>query len=85
MYLPNVPGAMTIPESRVAALIFSGGFRLVWAEIQCTVHVNLSKWPINQLKPVHSSRQQLIRTYCSNVYTIATEAIGSGDLSRAQI
>ena len=44
--------------------------QLVWAEIKCMLHVDLSKWPMKQLKPVQQSRQQALKVYCSNIYTI---------------
>jgi len=34
------------------------------------VHVDLSKWPINQLKPVQQIRQQALKAYCPNIYTV---------------
>ena len=37
---------------------------LVWAEIECTVHVALPKWPISKLTIVPQSRQQVLRAYC---------------------
>ena len=43
---------------------------LVSAEFKCTVHVVLPKWPINQFKPVQQSRQQVLRAYCPNIYTM---------------
>ena len=43
---------------------------LVWAEIECTVHVALLLQSINQLKSFQKSRQQAPRAYCSNVYTV---------------
>ena len=44
---------------------------LVWAEIECTVHVALPKWPMNQFIPVHQSRQQVLRAYCPNLCTVS--------------
>ena len=32
--------------------------------------VVLSKWPMNQFKPVQQRRQQIIRAYCPNIYTV---------------
>ena len=43
---------------------------LVWAEIVYFVYVALTKWPINQFKPVQQSRQQWRRAYCPNIYTV---------------
>ena len=34
------------------------------------VHVALSKRPINQFKPVHQSRQLMLRDYCHNIYKL---------------
>ena len=30
----------------------------------------MSKWPINQFIPVHQSRQQALRPYCPNIYSV---------------
>ena len=38
--------------------------------VQCMFHVALSKRPIHQFKPVQNSRQQVLKAYCSNVYTV---------------
>ena len=38
------------------------------AEIKCTVHVALPKWPISQFKLDQKSRQQVLRSYCFNIY-----------------
>ena len=43
---------------------------LVWADIECAVHVALPKWPINNFKLVKQSRQQVPRAYCPNLYTV---------------
>ena len=43
---------------------------LIWAEIKFTVHVILSKWPINKFKLDQQIRQQTLRTYCPNLYTV---------------
>ena len=43
---------------------------LFWAEFECTVHVALPKRSINQLKPVHQSRHQVLRSYCPNIYIL---------------
>ena len=43
---------------------------LVWAEIECTVHVSLPKQPINQFKPVQQSRYQVLRAYCPYTYIL---------------
>ena len=40
------------------------------AENKCTVYVALPKRPINQFKLYQQSRQQAIRGYCSNIYTL---------------
>ena len=37
------------------------------------VHVALWKQIINQFKPVQQSRQQALRVYCRNIYTVGTE------------
>ena len=42
---------------------------LVWAEIECKMHVSLPKQPpISQFKLVQQSRQQMLRVYCPNIY-----------------
>ena len=38
---------------------------LVWVDINCTMHVVLSKQPINQFKPVWHSRQQALKACCT--------------------
>jgi hypothetical protein len=43
---------------------------LVWAEIECTVHVSLLKRPTKPFKPVQQSVQQVLRAYCPNIYTV---------------
>ena len=35
------------------------------------LHVALLKWSINQIKPVQQSRQQGLRAYCPNIYTVS--------------
>ena len=45
---------------------------LVWAEVKCSVHVALQKWPINQFKPVKQSKKQELRAYCLNIYFLLT-------------
>ena len=47
----------------------------MWAKIKCTVHVTLPKRRINQFKPVQQSRQQVLRAYFSNIYTVS-RAVG---------
>ena len=39
-------------------------------EIKCTWHVALSKWAIDQFKPVQQSRQQALKAYCPNIYCV---------------
>ena len=34
------------------------------------VHVDLPIWPINRLEPLQQSRQQVLRAYWPNVYTV---------------
>ena len=34
------------------------------------VHVTLAKQPINQFKPVQQRRDQVLRAYCPNIYTV---------------
>ena len=60
---------------------------LVWTEMKCTVHVALSKRSTNQLKPVQQSRQQLLRAYYPNKYTVqaADEACEKRSLTRMQM
>ena len=36
------------------------------------MHIVLPKHPTNQFKPVLQSRQQALKTYCSNIYTVST-------------
>ena len=45
---------------------------LVWEEIKCTVHMAVSKWPINQFEPFRKSEQQVLRAYCPNIYTVSS-------------
>ena len=40
-----------------------------------TVHVALPKWSINQLKPFRQCRQQGLRFYCPNIYTVTKEKV----------
>ena len=42
------------------------------AEIKCTGHDALSKWPINQFKSVQQSRQHPLRAYCPDIYFVTT-------------
>ena len=37
------------------------------------MHVALPKWPIDQFKPVQKSRQQELRAYFPNIYTVTSE------------
>ena len=39
-------------------------------KIKCKVHVALPKRYTNQFKPVKQSRQQALRAYCPNLYTV---------------
>ena len=39
-------------------------------EIKCTFHVTLPKCPINKSELDQQSRQQPLRAYCPNVYTV---------------
>ena len=34
------------------------------------MHASLAKWLINQFKPVQQRRQQALRAYCPNIYTV---------------
>ena len=43
---------------------------LVRAEIVYTIHVVLHKQFLNQFKPVQQSRQQALKAYCTNIYTV---------------
>ena len=60
------------------ALILLISSWLVLSEVECTVHK--PKWPINQLEPTQQSRQQVIKAYCPNIYTVTLMLIGSGSL-----
>ena len=40
------------------------------AEMECTVHVAMSKWPIYQFKPVQQSRKKMLRNYYLDIYTV---------------
>ena len=40
------------------------------SSVCCIVHTALPKWPIHQFKPVQQSRQQTLRAYCPNEYTV---------------
>ena len=44
---------------------------LVWAKIECRVDVALPKQPITQFKPVQQRKQQALRAYFPNIYTVA--------------
>ena len=44
------------------------------AEIKCTVHVALPKWPINQFNLVQQSRQHALRAYFSTIYILSIQA-----------
>ena len=44
--------------------------RLVWAKIECTVHISLPECLIKQIEPVKQSRQQVIGAYCPKIYTV---------------
>ena len=41
-----------------------------WSRQISSVHVALPKQTINQFEPVQQSRQQALRPYCSNIYTV---------------
>ena len=56
--------------SYILALVHLIPSWLVWAEIECTVHVSLPKQPINQFKPVQQSRYQVLRAYCPYTYIL---------------
>ena len=43
---------------------------LVLAEIKRAVHVTLSKCPIHHFKAVQKTRQQVLRAYCPDIYTV---------------
>ena len=47
----------------------------VWVEIKCKLHVAVPNQKTNQFKLVKQSRQQVLRAYCSKVYTY-TEVVG---------
>ena len=59
---------------RTQLLFRFGTFNSVLAgrnvEIKFTVHFALPKRPINQFQPVWQSRQQVLRAYCPNIYTV---------------
>ena len=40
------------------------------SSVRYMLHVTLPKWPINPFKPVQQSRQQVLRAYCPNIYTV---------------
>ena len=44
----------------------------VWSgmDILCTIHVALPKWPLNQFKLDHKSKQQALRDYYSDIYAV---------------
>ena len=52
------------------SLVWSFDFYLNLAHHTVTVHVSLLKRPVNHFKPVHQSRQQMLRAYCPNFYTV---------------
>ena len=39
-------------------------------EIECIMHVVLPKQPINKLKVIQQSRQQVLEAYCPDKYTV---------------
>ena len=43
------------------------------AEMKCTVHVDLPKRPINCFKLDQQKRQQVLRAYCTNIYTVGCQ------------
>ena len=43
---------------------------MLWAELECTAYVALPKCLTYQCKPVRLRRQQELRTYCPNAYTV---------------
>ena len=44
------------------------------------MHGALAKQPINQLKPVQQSRQQVLSAYSPNIYTVKKGIIASRDI-----
>ena len=40
------------------------------SSVRYMLHGTLPIWPINPFKPVQQSRQQVLRAYCPNIYTV---------------
>ena len=55
-------------DSKLLAMVDLIPSWLVWAEIECSLHVVLPKQAMNQFKPVQQSRHQTLRAYCHNIY-----------------
>ena len=55
-------------DSKTLPLELSITSWLIWAQIECMMHVTCLKRPINQFKPVQQSNQQVLRAYCPNIY-----------------
>ena len=70
MWLTYRPTVYKNGVSYYLALVHLISSWLVWTEIEFTVHVALPKLPISQFKPVQQSRQQALRAYCPNIYTV---------------
>ena len=52
-------------------LFFSfGAFDFFLAGLECKMHVVLPKQPINKLKLIQQSRQQVLEAYCPDKYTV---------------
>ena len=52
------------------ALVHLIPYWLFWAEVKCMLHVVLPKRPINEFKLDQQSRQQALKAYCPNIYTV---------------
>ena len=50
--------------------IHSIPFWLAWAEVECTVNVNVLNRQMNHFKSVLQSRQQALRPHCPRIYTL---------------
>ena len=67
----------TVSSQPLFILVSLIPFQLIWTENECLMHVALTKRPINQFQPVWQSRQQSLRAYYPNVYTVIMDNMDS--------
>ena len=63
-----IVGQKALSLSYVVVHSFPFWLVLSGAEIKCTTHVSLPKWPINLFKLNQQSRQQTLRVYCTIIH-----------------